>query len=129
MLGARAQVVLLLDGQRLGRYTFEGGVLRTAEPVAWPLPDGRGSAPAALTLAFGAALVYGRYKGASATSYIGPQANGVLWADPAQAPLGWPIGPPQVSGKVRAAPAPARTQIPSPDTTAVCWAGPGCAER
>lgn len=113
-------MVLLLDGQRLGRYTFEGGVLRTAEPVAWPLPDGRGSAAASLTLAFGTALVYGRYKGASAISYIGPQANGVLWADPAQAPLGWPIGPPQVSGKVRAAPAPARTRKhpPSADTTA-----------
>lgn len=29
---------------------------------------------------------------------------GVLWADPATAPLGWPICPPQVSGKVRAQP-------------------------
>lgn len=100
---AGTQVVLLLDGRPLGRYTFAGGVLRTAEPVAWALPDGRGSARVQLTLAFGAALGYGRYKGAPTISYVGPQANGVLWADPADAPLGWPICPPQVAGKVRCA--------------------------
>ncbi len=95
------QVVLLLDGRPLGRYTFASGVLRTAEPVAWALSDGRGTARVQLTLAFGAALGYGRYKGAPAIRYVGPQANGVLWADPADAPLDWPICPPQVAGKVR----------------------------
>ena len=70
------QVVLLLDGQPLGRTTFAGGVLRTAEPVPWALPGGSGTADVQLTLAFGAALGYGRYKGAPAIAYVGPQANG-----------------------------------------------------
>ena len=70
------QVVLLLDGQPLGRTTFSGGVLRTAEPVPWALPRGAGTADVQLTLAFGAALGYGRYKGAPAIAYVGPQANG-----------------------------------------------------
>ena len=70
------QVVLLLDGQPLGRTTFSGGVLRTAEPVPWAMPRGAGTADVQLTLAFGAALGYGRYKGAPAIAYVGPQANG-----------------------------------------------------
>lgn len=70
------QVLLLLDGQPLGRTTFSGGVLRTAEPVPWALPRGSGTADVQLTLAFGAALGYGRYKGAPAIAYVGPQANG-----------------------------------------------------
>ena len=70
------QVLLLLDGQPLGRTTFSGGVLRTAKPVPWALPRGSGTADVQLTLAFGAALGYGRYKGAPAIAYVGPQANG-----------------------------------------------------
>ena len=71
-----AQVVLLLDGRPLGRTTFAGGMLRTAKPVPWALPGGSGTADVQLTLAFGAALGYGRYKGAPAIAYVGPQANG-----------------------------------------------------
>jgi len=129
-------VVLLLDGQRVGRYTFEGGVLRTAEPVAWPLPDGRGSAAASLTLAFGTALVYGRYKGASAISYIGPQAKACCGRTPRRRRSAGPSArrrcparfAPRPRPPGRASTRPPLTPLQLVNRSLAEQAGPGCAD-